>query len=411
MLLAISLFAASAAADESVDSVSQRLSVEDALLGEQLVRRLWANMQQNNMLAIKEIIADGFQSVHSDGARDRQEESELIGRLDMGEYTLDNFQVTREGPVLVITYRASVRETINTQRLSAKPAARMSVFLKTGSGWKWVTHSHFKGLKYKEAGEVVAFVKNAAALIAQQGESCFDDLRKKGGEWFQGDRYLIIWDMQGMRYVYPPDPQGEGKNVLHLKDVDNKPIGEWIITIASSKEGKGWIHYRWPKPGQIQPNWKSTYLMRVASPSGKEYIVLSGAYNMQAQKEFVVHAVDAAVLLIEEEGVKAFETLRDKRSQFIFQDTYIFVIEENGTELLNPAFPKLEGRNLYDIRDANGKYLVHEFVDLAKEKGNGWVDYLWPKPGDIEPSHKSTYIRKAVIDGKMVVVGAGLYQD
>jgi cytochrome c len=54
---------------------------------------------------------------------------------------------------------------------------------------------------------------------------------------------------------------------------------------------------------------------------------------------------------------------------------------------------------------------VHEFVDLAKQKGKGWVDYMWPKPGDIEPSRKTTYIRKTVIDGKMVVVGAGLYED
>ncbi len=411
MLLAMSLFVASAAAKETADSDSQKRSVEDAQLGEKLVRQLWADMKQEDLSAIQEIIADGFQSVHDDGARDRQEEIKLISGLDMDEYTLDTFQVTREGPVLVVTYRAAVRETINAQRLSAKPAVRMSVFLKTENGWKWVTHSNFKGLKYKDAGEVVAFVENAATLIAQKGENSFDDLRKKGGKWFQGDRYIFVWDMKGMRYVYPPDPHGEGKNMAHLKDIDNKPIGELLIKVASSKEGKGWIHYRWQKPGQILPSWKSTYLMSVKSPSGKEYVIGSGTYDMRVQEEFVVHAVDAAVQLIEEEGEKAFETLRDKRSQFIFQDTYVFVIDENGMELVNPAFPKLEGRNLYDIRDVNGKYLVHEFVDLAKDKGKGWVDYMWPKPGGIEPSHKSTYLRKAVIDGKTVIVGAGLYQD
>ena len=53
MLLAISLFAASAAANESADSVSQRLSVEDARLGEKLVRQLWTDIKQNDMSAIK----------------------------------------------------------------------------------------------------------------------------------------------------------------------------------------------------------------------------------------------------------------------------------------------------------------------------------------------------------------------
>lgn len=411
MLLAMSLLTASAAAKESADSISHKQSAEEVQLGKKLVHQLWSDMKQEDISAIKEIIADSFQSVHNDGARDRQEEIRFISGLDIDEYMLDNFQVTREGPVLVVTYTAAIQETINAQYLSTKPAVRMSVFLKTESGWKWITHSNFKGSKYKEAGELIAFVKNAAALIAQKGENFFDSLRKKGGKWFHGDRYIFVWDMEGMRYVYPPDPQGEGKNMAHLKDIDNKPIGELIIKVASSKEGSGWIHYRWPKPGQIQPSWKSTYLTKVKTPSGKEYIVGSGAYDMRVQKEFITHAVDAAVQLIEHEGKSAFETLRDKRNQFIFQDTYVFVIAENGTELLNPAFPKLEGRNLYDIRDANGKYLVHEFVNLVRSKGKGWVEYMWPKPGDIEPSHKSTYIRKAVIDGKMVIVGAGLYQD
>ena len=40
---------------------------------------------------------------------------------------------------------------------------------------------------------------------------------------------------------------------------------------GTCKEGKGWIHYQWPKQGQIQPSWKSTYVMRVKSPSGKEF--------------------------------------------------------------------------------------------------------------------------------------------
>lgn len=38
-------------------------------------------MQQNDISAVNEIIAEGFQSVHSDGARDRQEEIELIRKV------------------------------------------------------------------------------------------------------------------------------------------------------------------------------------------------------------------------------------------------------------------------------------------------------------------------------------------
>lgn len=268
-----------------------------------------------------------------------------------------------------------------------------------------------KAQNHNTAAELEHFVEQGAEQISQKGEKTFDAFRKKDSKWFHDDRYLYVWDMKGMRYVYPPNPQGEGKNMLHLKDVDDKPIGKLMVSIVSSKEGKGWLHYRWPKPGKIAPEWKSTYVMRVQSPSGKTYLIGSGAYDMPVQKSFVVDAVDSAVKLIEREGVKAFDTLRDRRSQYIYQDTYVFVIEESGVELLNVAFPKLEGRNVIDYKDANGHFFVKTFFKVARDKGHGWVDYKWPKPRDVERSHKSTYIRKALMDGKMVLVGAGLYLD
>jgi signal transduction histidine kinase len=279
----------------------------------------------------------------------------------------------------------------------------------------WVVGSGYyrdtKAQKYKAATQLKHFVERGADLIAETGEKAFDAFRQKGSEWFYGDRYAFVWDMNGLRYVYPPDARREGEQVRGLKDVDDKPIGELIIAIASSKEGKGWMHYRWPKPGEHTPSWKSTYVMKVQSPSGKAFIIGSGAYDMPVQKSFVVDAVDAAVKLIEKEGLKAFVILKDKRSQFIYQDTYVFVIAENGSKLLNVAFPKLEGRNVLDYKDAEGTYYVQAFIEVGKTKGTGWVDYLWPKPGSVKKSHKSTYIRKAMLDGRMVVVGAGLYRD
>ncbi len=268
-----------------------------------------------------------------------------------------------------------------------------------------------KAQKHNAATELKSFVERGAVLISEKGEKAFDAFRQKGSEWFHDDRYAFVWDMNGLRYVYPPDRKREGEQVRGLRDVDDKPIGELIIAIASSKEGKGWMHYRWPKPGERAPSWKSTYVMKVQRPSGKAFIIGSGAYDMPVQKSFVVDAVDSAVKLLEYEGSKAFDMLRDKRSQYLYQDTYVFVIADDGIELVNVAFPKLEGRNVLDYKDTDGNYFVREFIDVAKNKGHGWVDYLWPKPGDVKISQKSTYVRKAMVDGRMVVVCAGLYLD
>jgi len=271
--------------------------------------------------------------------------------------------------------------------------------------------SDTKTEKNNEALQLESFVNQGAVLISEKGEKAFDAFRKKGSEWFHDDQYLFVWDMNGLRYVYPPDRNGEGKQVLGLKDIDDKPIGKLMVKVASSKDGKGWVHYRWPKPGEVDPSWKSTYVMKVLSPSGKEFLIGSGAYDMPVQRSFIIEAVNSAVELLETKGSKAFKILRDKRSQYVYQDTYVFVISDNGVELLNVAFPKLEGRNVIDYKDSEGNYFVREFINVAKSKGQGWVDYPWPKPGDVEKSQKSAYVKKAIVDGKMVVVCAGLYLD
>ncbi|MGA6994037.1 MAG: cache domain-containing protein, partial [Candidatus Deferrimicrobiaceae bacterium] len=54
------------------------------------------------------------------------------------------------------------------------------------------------------------------------------------------------------------------------------------------------------------------------------------------------------------------------------------------------------------------KLLFKEFVDLAKSKGGGWVDYMWPKPGEEKPSKKISYIYR--VPGKELFVGAGIYE-
>lgn len=386
-------------------------NISDLQLGKKLVREVWDAILRKDQAKVNSIMAKKFQSVHTDGARNRAEETELINKNQLGEYKLSGFEVTREGKALTVSYVAEVKEEINGIKLSAAPAMRMSIFYNTDQGWKWIAHTNFKAIKYKTADSLKLFVEQVASLIEREGEKAFKLLRQNGSKWFLGDRYIFVWGMDGIRYVYPPDPKKEGQKVRDLVDADGKPIGELFLSIASSEAGKGWAHYQWPKPNALVPSWKSTYIMKVTAASGKDYLIGSGAYDLPPQKSFIKDTVDSAVKLLEKEGKMAFATLRDPKGQYIFQDTYVFIIDENGIELLNPAFPKLEGRKVLEYKDADGSYFVKNFIEMAKTKGHGWVKYQWPKPGDVDKTEKLTYISKAILDGKMVVVCAGLYKD
>ncbi len=114
--------------------------------GEKLVRKFWADIKTRDIAAIEKYMAKGFQSVHQDGTRTREQEIELIKGLYLGEYTLSNFKVTQNRPVIVATYLVSVKETINGKRLSSEPAARLSIFLKKDDGWKLIAHANLKSL-------------------------------------------------------------------------------------------------------------------------------------------------------------------------------------------------------------------------------------------------------------------------
>ncbi len=121
---------------------------EDApTMGKDLVETVWKYMKQGDIDQLKTIMADDFQSLHQDGSRDKNEELELISGLDLGEYKLTDFVVTRNGNTLVVTYFVSVEETIEGERMDSKPAPRMSTFVKLGEDWKWVAHANLKTAK------------------------------------------------------------------------------------------------------------------------------------------------------------------------------------------------------------------------------------------------------------------------
>jgi signal transduction histidine kinase len=264
--------------------------------------------------------------------------------------------------------------------------------------------------QHEDTRALVALVNDAAALVRDRGRAAFDDFRLDGSRWREGERYVFVLAPDGAMLVHP-DPAMEGTNQLGLEDVNGKPIIEGLIRTATriADRPDGWYHYQWPVPGGLLPRWKSSYVRLAEAPSGERFIVGSGVYNDRMERAFVVDAVTDAVALIEQRGETAYAQLRDHRGPFVVKDTYVFVISSEGIDLVNPGFPNLEGRNQLDLKDALGTPLVREMLDVAREHGSGWVDYMWPRPGEAIPTQKSTFVSKAWIGDSWVLVGCGVY--
>ena len=125
----------------------------------------------------------------------------------------------------------------------------------------------------------------------------------------------------------------------------------------------------------------------------------------------IVSLVEKAAALIEAQGKEAFPEFRRKDSEWYNGATYIFVTDMKGTSIVNPPSPEIEGTNTLDMKDANGKALIREMIEMLKTKESGWIDYMWPKPGETEPSGKLSYIKKVKLGEEMLIVGAGIYSD
>ncbi|BDZ66580.1 cache domain-containing protein [Methanobacterium ferruginis] len=139
-------------------------------------------------------------------------------------------------------------------------------------------------------------------------------------------------------------------------------------------------------------------------------VAVTGVFYQQQvedkQKAEVVSLVDQAVQFIEEQGEAAFPELRS--SEWVHNDSYVFVWKLNGIRVVYPPDPSGEGKNMTDLVDYEGKPIGKLFIQTA-ENGSGWVEYMWPKPGETTPSLKLTYIKRAQYQDQTYLVGSGVY--
>ena len=131
-----------------------------------------------------------------------------------------------------------------------------------------------------------------------------------------------------------------------------------------------------------------------------------------AQAKRIEAMVNKAAALVESKGRAAFSEFRKRDSEWWFGNTYLFAYDKDMNVLLNPAFPKREGTNVRGEKDANGKLFQDELWRTAQSKeGAGWVDYMFPKPGQTQPSQKWGYVKGVKIDGSPGLIGAGFYPE
>ncbi len=120
-----------------------------------------------------------------------------------------------------------------------------------------------------------------------------------------------------------------------------------------------------------------------------------------------VAMVDKGASYLQKNGQEALiKEVNNKNPEFVNEHTYLTVRAMDGTQLAHPTNPKLVGKNMVVLPDADGKLFRKEIIETAKAKGKGWVDYRYNNPATGEIEKKTTYFVK---QGD-IILEAGIYK-
>ncbi len=90
-------------------------------------------------------------------------------------------------------------------------------------------------------------------------------------------------------------------------------------------------------------------------------------------------------------------------------DQYFWINDFGPRMIMHPFSPQLNGKDISDNQDPDGKRLFIEMVKVCKTKGEGFVDYQWPRPGQSKPAPKVSFVK--AVPGWDWIVGSGIYVD
>ncbi len=254
----------------------------------------------------------------------------------------------------------------------------------------------------KEYGNQVMAVVNQAISVfaAADADDGYADMARRQEaaikiidkmRWgHDGKGYLWLQNTDGDMIHHPIKPSLNGKNLMGLKDPDNKLFFKEMDTTAK-REGGGFVDYKWPKPGFEKPQDKISYV-KLYKPWG--WIIGGGVYLESTE--------DA----LKQSALQSIGSIRYGKKG----DGYFFIYDSKGTCVLLPPKPERQGKNFWDLQDKKGNYLIRDLVKAGdSSSAGGFFKYYFPKPGSDVALAKTSFSRKvAAWDW---YIGTGVYTD
>lgn len=135
-------------------------------------------------------------------------------------------------------------------------------------------------------------------------------------------------------------------------------------------------------------------------------------FERQQKAQYLVTALTSQINAIARQSDTSTpqkqQKVRDLLDQTRYGDSgYFFLFDENGNMVTHPIKPELNEQSMVHHHQVFISSAFRQFVDVANQRGSGFVTYQWPKPGSNEQERKSSFIYKLNHWGW--AIGTGIY--
>jgi TRAP transporter TAXI family solute receptor len=127
-------------------------------------------------------------------------------------------------------------------------------------------------------------------------------------------------------------------------------------------------------------------------------------------REEALAMVKRAQAKFKKDGLEAtYQAINSGLKEFNDRDLYVFSFEFSGLEHANGQVHAVVGKNILDLKDQDGKFVVQDMIAIVKSAGHGWIDYRWLNPVTKTIEDKSAYVER--VGTYDIVVGVGIYRN
>jgi cytochrome c len=135
--------------------------------------------------------------------------------------------------------------------------------------------------------------------------------------------------------------------------------------------------------------------------------VAGQAAAMHGSAEEAVAMVQKVIAYMKANGkAKTIAEVNNLNGQFRDRDLYVTINTLDAVTLAHGANAKMQGKNLIDLKDADGKPFMRERLELVKAKGKGWQDYKFVNPVTKQIEPKAMYFERY----EDVIINCGIYK-